>query len=318
MDSSRLPGQAVMSGTHKGKAIPILCPYRHVGEHFVKEPSLPPRPGVIPDGTPAGDSGRQSPGVRIGRGASSDEEKARYVRTMFAAIAPRYDLANTLISAGLHWRWKQATVGWLPVPPGGRAVDVCCGTGDLALLLARRVGPRGRVLGIDFSEEMLRIARRRAAAAGWGAVCRFVQGDAEALALPDGAVDIAAVGFGIRNVVHPERALGEVFRILRPGGSLAVLEFGRPKNAVVRRLYDLYSYTVVPWLGRLASRHADAYLYLPTSIRRWPDQGGFAQMLTRAGYVQVRYRDLAAGIVTIHVGTRPSAVRAGAVAGSRP
>jgi len=246
-------------------------------------------------------------GVRVGRGLASEDEKARYIRQMFGAIAPRYDLANTLISGGLHRRWKRATVWLVQVPPGGRAVDVCCGTGDLALLLARQVGPRGRVLGVDFSEEMLRIARWRAGAVGVGSVCRFAQGNAETLALPDMTFDAATVGFGLRNVVHLETALRELRRVLRPGGRLAVLEFSRPRSEVVRRLYDLYSFTLMPWLGRLASRHADAYLYLPTSIRRWPDQDAFAAVMGQAGFEQVRYRNLLTGVAAVHVGMRPSA-----------
>ncbi len=253
-------------------------------------------------------------GLRVGRGLATEEEKARYVRRMFGAIAHRYDLTNAVISAGLHRRWKEATVRLLDLRPGGRGLDVCCGTGDLALLLARRVGARGRVVGIDVSEEMLRIARRRAAAAGTGAVCRFAQGDAEALALPDAAFDAATVGFGIRNVVHPASALRELRRVLRPGGQLAVLEFSRPRHAVLARLYDLYSFTLMPWLGRLASRHADAYLYLPTSIREWPDQDAFAAMLVRAGFERVCYHNLLTGIAAIHVGTRPPSGHAPGVA----
>lgn len=244
-------------------------------------------------------------GIRAGRGVASEAERAEYVRRMFGAIAPRYDLVNTLISGGTHRWWKRAAVELVCVPAGGRAVDVCCGTGDLAVLLARRVGARGRVLGADFSEEMLRIARRRAAAAGVGAICRFAQVDAEALALPDNSVDAATVGFGLRNVVHPEVALRELRRVLRPGGRLAVLEFSRPRNGVVRWLYDLYSFTLMPWLGRVGSRHADAYLYLPTSIRRWPDQEAFAALMERAGFRDVRYRNLLTGIAAVHVGTRP-------------
>jgi demethylmenaquinone methyltransferase / 2-methoxy-6-polyprenyl-1,4-benzoquinol methylase len=249
-------------------------------------------------------------GVRVGQSLASDDDKAAYVRRMFGAIAPRYDLVNTVISAGLHRRWKQLAVELVEVPAGGRAVDVCCGTGDLALLLARRVGPRGQVWGVDFSAEMLRIARRRAAAAGLDAVCRFTQGDAMALAFGNMTFDAATVGFGIRNVVHPPKALAEVRRVLRPGGRLAVLEFSRPRSGAIRRLYDLYSFTLLPWMGRLVSRHDDAYLYLSTSIRTWPDQDAFAAVLSRVGFAQVRYRNMCTGIAAVHVGVRPEEERA--------
>ncbi len=249
------------------------------------------------------------PGERVGRGQVSEDEKARYIRRMFGAIAPRYDLTNALISGGLHRKWKLATARLAQVPPGGRAVDVCCGTGDLALLLARSVGPRGRVVGIDISEEMLRVARRKAAAARLGRVVEFALGDAEALGLPDAAFDGATVGFGIRNTIHPETALRELHRVLRPGAHLAVLEFSTPQSGVVQRLYGWYSYTVIPWMGRLASRHTDAYLYLSTSIRAWPDQAAFAGMMARAGFASVRYQNLLGGIAAIHVGVRPAGDR---------
>lgn len=244
------------------------------------------------------------PGERVGRGEASEEERARYIRRMFGAIAPRYDLANAVISGGLHRKWKTMAAHLAQVPPGGRALDVCCGTGDLALLLARLVGPGGRVVGIDISEAMLAVARRKAAAARLGRVVAFGLGDAEALALPDAAFDGATVGFGIRNTVHPETALRELHRVLRPGAHLAVLEFSKPRSGVVRRLYGWYSYRVIPWMGRLVSRHTDAYLYLSTSIRAWPDQEAFAGMMTRAGFAAVRYRNLLGGIAAIHVGVR--------------
>lgn len=245
-------------------------------------------------------------GIRVGIGQASDEEKVRYIRGMFGAIAPRYDLTNTLISAGLHRRWKGLAARFADVPLGGRAADVCCGTGDLALLMARAAGPRGRVLGVDFSEEMLAVARRRAAASGLGVVCRFVLGDAQALSVPDGALDAVTVAFGMRNVLRPDVVLRELYRVLRPGGRAVILEFSRPQSPLVRGLYDLYSFTVMPWLGRVVSRHADAYLYLPTSIRQWPDQQAFARELSAAGFAEVRYINLCTGVAAIHVGVRPS------------
>src|SRR5579884_2848564 len=226
-------------------------------------------------------SGPDEPlGVRVGVGRASDEEKVRYVRRMFGAIAPRYDLTNTVISLGLHRWWKRLAARLAAVPPGGR------------------------VLGGDFSEEMLAVARHRAARAGVGDVCRFVLGDALALAVPDGALDAVTVGFGIRNVLRPDGALRELHRVLRPGGRAVILEFSRPQSPVVRKLYDLYSFTLMPWLGRVASRHEDAYLYLPTSIRSWPDQASFARQMEAAGFTGVRYVNLWTGIAAIHIGIR--------------
>jgi demethylmenaquinone methyltransferase/2-methoxy-6-polyprenyl-1,4-benzoquinol methylase len=244
--------------------------------------------------------------AELARVFASADEKVNYVRGMFAAVAPRYDLTNTVISAGLHRRWKREAAALAQVFPGDRAVDVCCGTGDLMLLLARRVGPRGLVVGIDLSEEMLRVARHKTAAAALGSSCRLVVGNAEALALLDESFDAATMGFGIRNTVHPETVLREILRVLRPGGRLVVLEFGRPRGRLIRRLYDLYSFTLMPWLGRIISRHGDGYLYLPTSIRSWPDQQTFATLMARAGFASVEYRNLFAGVAALHVGVRPS------------
>ena len=246
-------------------------------------------------------------GIRVGRGGASPEEKVRYVRRMFGAIAPRYDRANLFISVGLHRLWKRITVGLANVRPGARALDVCCGTGDIALMLAQRVGPDGRVVGLDFTPEMIDIARRRAAAAGFASVCRFVPGDTQALPFADGTFDVVTVGFGIRNVGDPPRALREWCRVLRPGGLVAVLEFSRPRNPVIRRLYNGYSFTLMPWLGRTATRHPDAYLYLPASVRAWPDQEAFGAMLRRAGFEGVRYRNFGSGITAVHLAIRPSA-----------
>ena len=224
------------------------------------------------------------------------------MRALFSHIARRYDLLNGLLSLGLHRRWKRFAAACTGLAPGSAGLDVCCGTGDLALLLWERVRPGGRVVGVDFAGPMVEVARERA---GGREGLWFVQGDAESLPLLDEAFDAATVGFGIRNVADLDRALRELYRILRPGGRLVILEFGRPRNVLFRALYDLYSFTVIPWLGRRISRHPDAYLYLPVSIRAWPDQAAFPECLRRAGFPSVQVHDLAGGAVVVYVACKP-------------
>ncbi len=229
---------------------------------------------------------------------TTPEEKRTFVRAMFGAIAHRYDLLNSLLSLGLHKRWKRYAIQLVDVPPGGLALDVCCGTGDLVFLLKQRLGPGGRAIGVDFAEPMIQRARDRGA--GLSGVW-FVQGDAEALPFPQEAFHAATVGFGVRNVPRVERALRELFRVLKPGGRLVVLEFSAPRNSLFAKLYDFYSYTAIPWLGRRLSRHPHAYWYLPNSIRGWPDQDAFAELLRQAGFVRVGYKNLLFGAVAVHV-----------------
>jgi demethylmenaquinone methyltransferase/2-methoxy-6-polyprenyl-1,4-benzoquinol methylase len=223
---------------------------------------------------------------------------------MFSEIARHYDLLNSLLSFGLHRRWKRYAASLAAPRSAGSILDVCCGTGDLALLLKRYIGESGRAVGVDFAPPMVEIARERSSGRGriW-----FVQGDAESLPLPDAGFDAITIGFGVRNLSRVEVALRELHRVLRPGGRAVILEFGRPRNALFRALYDFYSYTAIPWVGRRLSRHPDAYLYLPTSIRHWPDQDEFAQILTDVGFASVRYRNLLFGAVAVHVGEKRAA-----------
>jgi len=244
-------------------------------------------------------------GVQAGRRATSPEERVAYVRQMFAAVAPRYDMTNAVISAGLHRPWKRRTVAALGLQPGERVLDLCCGTGDLARMMAEAVGPAGAVAGVDFAAAMVEEAVRRAArsprpANPGSASVTFLVGDAMALPFAAGAFDAAAVSFGLRNVADPVVALREIHRVLRPGGRLAVLEFARVPNPLLRLLYDLYSFTLLAWLGRLASGHPDAYWYLPVSVRHWLDQEAMLGLLRDAGFLNGSYRNLAGGVVAIY------------------
>ncbi|MDR7483188.1 MAG: bifunctional demethylmenaquinone methyltransferase/2-methoxy-6-polyprenyl-1,4-benzoquinol methylase UbiE [Armatimonadota bacterium] len=227
-----------------------------------------------------------------------------WVRDAFHAIAGRYDLLNHLLSGGLHLLWKRAAVRAAGLGPGGRAVDVCCGTGDLLAGLARAGGKDGRVVGVDFAWGMAAAAHRRLARERLAGAAVLL-GDAETLPLRDRTLDAATIAFGLRNVPHPAQALREMHRVLRPGGRLVVLEFGQPHPAWFRALYDLFSRAVIPRLGGWLSGRPDAYRYLHDSIRQWPDPERLSDLIREVGFADVRYRRLTRGIAVLHMATKP-------------
>jgi demethylmenaquinone methyltransferase / 2-methoxy-6-polyprenyl-1,4-benzoquinol methylase len=226
--------------------------------------------------------------------------EAKEVRAMFDRVAKFYDLLNTVMSAGLHHRWRARAVDLARVGPGSRVLDVATGTGDLALELARRVAPGGEVVGSDFSEAMLARARTKEKPAG--VEVRFEWGDALELPFADGTFDAATVGFGARNFSDLARGLAEMVRVVRPGGRVVVLEFTSPTRAPLSLFYGLWFDRVVPLLGRLAG-DSDAYSYLPNSVKRFPAPAGLAAELQGAGLRDISYLLTAGGIVVIHVGT---------------
>lgn len=241
----------------------------------------------------------------------SASEKEQAVQAMFTAIAHRYDLNNTLLSLGLHHSWKRLSVRMSGAAEGDIVLDLCTGTADLAVLLARQVGPKGRVIGLDLNQRMLTFARRkivrRGDEAGTAGPIMLLLGNAESLSFGDQTFHAVTVAFGMRNVTDVKTALSEIYRVLRAGGRLTCLEFSRPTSPLLRKLYDLYSFLILPQIGRLVSRdQTGVYNYLPASIRVFPDQERFKTLLMAAGFSAVTYRNLTGGIVAIHVGVKPA------------
>jgi demethylmenaquinone methyltransferase / 2-methoxy-6-polyprenyl-1,4-benzoquinol methylase len=229
----------------------------------------------------------------------SPDEKTRRVRGVFDSVARRYDVMNDLMSAGMHRGWKRFTVALSGVRTGGRVLDLAGGTGDLAKLFARRVGPSGIVVHTDINGAMLAAGRDRLV--DQGIVLPTLQCNAEALPFHDRLFDCVSIGFGLRNVTRKERALAEMARVLVPGGIALVLEFSRVARALAP-VYDWYSFTFLPLLGRLVVDDAASYRYLAESIRVHPDQEALKTMMERSGFDRVDYYNLAAGAVALHVG----------------
>jgi demethylmenaquinone methyltransferase / 2-methoxy-6-polyprenyl-1,4-benzoquinol methylase len=228
-------------------------------------------------------------------------EFATQVRTMFDRIAGVYDLMNTAMTAGMHHRWRARAADRAELGPGDSAVDVCCGTGDLALELAERVGADGAVVGCDFSEPMLELARRKSG--DQGLPVEFGWADALDLPYGDGSFDAVTIGFGARNLADLDRGIGEMARVLRSGGRLVILEITRPQREPLASFYSLWFDRLVPVLGNLAG-DSDAYSYLPDSVRTFPEPGELAARMDAGGFGEIRWLLLAGGIIAIHSGTK--------------
>jgi demethylmenaquinone methyltransferase/2-methoxy-6-polyprenyl-1,4-benzoquinol methylase len=228
--------------------------------------------------------------------------QALYVREMFAAIAPRYDRTNRLMTAGVDEAWRRRAVAELRAPRGGTAIDLCCGTGDLVFHLLRS-DPALRVTGVDFTAPMLEGARRRARKADPAHRAAFVEGDVTALPFRDASFDGATMGFSMRNVVDVLAALREARRVLRPGARFVNLDVTKPPNRLVRSLFGAYFYGLVPLIGGLVGGSKTAYRYLPNSLTNFPDADGLAERFRAAGFRDVRYIRLGFGAIALHVGT---------------
>jgi demethylmenaquinone methyltransferase/2-methoxy-6-polyprenyl-1,4-benzoquinol methylase len=237
----------------------------------------------------------------------SPSDRQAKVNAVFASVAERYDLMNDLMSGGLHRLWKGDLIAWLAPPRGAtpyRHIDVAGGTGDIALRIVRAGGPGVRVELVDISPEMVAVGERRVAEAGLQDRITLQVGDAQALPFPDRTFDAYTIAFGIRNVTHIDKALREAFRVLRPGGRFLCLEFSEVDVPVLDRLYDFHSFEVIPRLGELVAGDRASYQYLIESIRRFPRQSAFAEMIRAAGFERVSHRNLTGGIAAIHSGWR--------------
>jgi demethylmenaquinone methyltransferase/2-methoxy-6-polyprenyl-1,4-benzoquinol methylase len=234
-------------------------------------------------------------------------DKQTLVNDVFHSVATRYDLMNDLMSVGLHRVWKNILINQLDPPRGDRPfalLDVAGGTGDIAFRAAKAAGPGFRATVCDINPEMLRVGRERAAAAHVEENVSFVEGNAERLAFADRAFDAYTIAFGIRNVPRIDQALGEAFRVLKPGSRFLCLEFSVVDVPGLDRLYDLFSFKVIPSLGRAVTGDAESYQYLVESIRRFPKPTAFAEMIRSAGFSRVTWQSLSGGIVALHSGWR--------------
>jgi demethylmenaquinone methyltransferase/2-methoxy-6-polyprenyl-1,4-benzoquinol methylase len=230
-----------------------------------------------------------------------EDDKAGLVHGVFTNVASRYDVMNDVMSGGVHRIWKDAMMDWLAPRDGQRLLDVAGGTGDVAFRFLKRA-PGARAPVLDMTESMLTEGSRRSEAAQMGEKLDWIVGDAMALPFADNSFDVYTISFGIRNVTRIQDALSEAFRVLRPGGRLMVLEFSQLPNEGLQKLYDLYSFNVIPRMGQLIANDRDSYQYLVESIRNFPDQDSFAAMIRTAGFELVAYRNLSFGIAALHSG----------------
>ena len=242
------------------------------------------------------------------------EEKEGRVGAVFDSVAGKYDLMNDVMSAGIHRAWKNWYVWQTGVKPGEAVLDLAAGTGDITLRLAKRMRGKGagadiegRLVSSDINAAMLKIGEERLRNKGWLKNLEFIIANAEALPFADNSFDLITMAFGLRNVTHQDKAIAEMARVLKPGGRVLVLEFSRPKNAVINRFYDWYSFTFLPKMGAVIAKDADSYQYLAESIRMHPPQEELKAMFAAAGLVDCEYQNLSNGIVAIHKGVKPHA-----------
>mgnify|MGYP001817593595 FL=1 len=232
------------------------------------------------------------------------DAKANMVADVFHSVASRYDLMNDLMSGGIHRIWKRFTIELSGVRQGHAVLDIAGGTGDLAARFAELVGPEGRVVLADINESMLRVGRDKLLDNGLLDNLEFVQADAQCLPFPDESFDCITIAFGLRNVTDKDAALRSMLRVLKPGGRLLVLEFSKPGNPLLSKVYDAYSFRLLPLMGRLVANDAGSYQYLAESIRMHPDQDTLKEMMEDAGFSRCEYHNMTGGVVALHKGVK--------------
>ena len=233
------------------------------------------------------------------------QDKVKMVAGVFHSVAAKYDLMNDLMSGGVHRLWKRFTIELSGVRNGNAVLDIAGGTGDLAAKFSRLVGPSGRVVLADINDSMLTVGREKLTNKGIVGNIEYVQANAECLPFPDNSFDCITIAFGLRNVTDKDAALRSMNRVLKPGGRLLVLEFSKPVNTVIGKLYDRYSFDILPKMGQLVANDEESYRYLAESIRMHPDQETLKGMMSDAGFVDVRYHNMTAGVVAVHRGVKP-------------
>ncbi len=239
--------------------------------------------------------------THFGNETIPEDEKAGRVHGVFSSVASRYDVMNDVMSGGIHRLWKDGMMDWLAPRAGQRLLDVAGGTGDIAFRFLRRA-PGASVVVCDMTADMLEAGRKRAEAESFAQALDWVVGDAMALPFDDNSFDVYTISFGIRNVTRPQAALAEAYRVLKRGGRLMVLEFSQLPNPGMQWAYDRYSYNIIPAMGQAIAGDRASYQYLVESIRQFPDQDSFADMIRAAGFDQVKYRNLTMGVAALHSG----------------
>jgi demethylmenaquinone methyltransferase/2-methoxy-6-polyprenyl-1,4-benzoquinol methylase len=232
----------------------------------------------------------------------SEDEKVHKVADVFHSVANKYDLMNDIMSLGVHRLWKQYAIRLSGVKPGQRVLDIAGGTGDLAAKFSKMVGDKGEVILADINASMLQVGRSRLLDRGIAGNVKFVQANAECLPFPDNYFNVISIAFGLRNVTHIDRALKSMYRTLKPGGQLLVLEFSKAVAPGLSPIYDAYSFTILPLMGKLVANDAKSYQYLAESIRMHPDQQTLKGMMEEAGFDRCEYHNLTGGIVALHRG----------------